>query len=130
MSTQTFLLPLTNSVICIIMLAATFCMMGVCMRNFDKGLRDRSTYYPMHPLPPHHRPDESCSPFPPRLVPGYDFSGSSPMPPFRQRRTHIDADAAADDTEKPTRPGMPSRHGTSSGGGSKANGTETRMSID
>ncbi|GAA5960516.1 hypothetical protein JCM8115_003205 [Rhodotorula mucilaginosa] len=92
------------AVICIIMLAATFCMMGLCMRNFDKGLRDR--------------------------IPGYDFSGSSPMLPFR-RRTHIDAaDAGVDDAEKPTRPGLPSRHGTSSAGGSKANRTETRMSID
>lgn len=55
------------------------------------------------------------------------------MLPFRRRTTPDDADADAavdDDAEKPTRPGMPSRHGTSSAGGSKTNRTETRMSID
>ncbi|BGP53804.1 hypothetical protein JCM8202v2_001376 [Rhodotorula sphaerocarpa] len=85
------------AVICIIMLVATFIMMGLCLRNFDKGLRDR--------------------------IPGYDFSNSASALPLRSHRTPLDAD-----DEKSDRPGLP-RRGTT-GAGSKANRTETRMSID
>lgn len=30
------------SVVCIVLLVATFVMMGLCMRNFGKGLKERS----------------------------------------------------------------------------------------
>ncbi|GAA5877382.1 hypothetical protein JCM3774_003581 [Rhodotorula dairenensis] len=95
------------AVICILMLLGTFCMMGLCMRNFDKGLRDR--------------------------IPGYAFSSSNSVLPFRRRKPIDDVDEDDEDEKLgPAAAGM-SRRGashSSAGGAIKAHRTEARMSLD
>ncbi|BGP22863.1 hypothetical protein JCM10295v2_001754 [Rhodotorula toruloides] len=93
------------SVICIILLLATFVMMGLCMRNFGKGLKERIPGYHLPFLSRSRQPD-SARPL---------ASQSSPQPPA----------LAAFEKPDSRRPGMPSGHSTS-----KYGGETDRMSLD
>ncbi|BGO89655.1 hypothetical protein NBRC10512_001492 [Rhodotorula toruloides] len=93
------------SVVCIVLLVATFVMMGLCMRNFGKGLKERIPGYHL-PFLSRSRQPESGRPL---------ASQSSPQPP----------PLAAFEKPDSRRPGMPSGQSTS-----KYGGETDRMSID
>ncbi|GAA5888054.1 hypothetical protein JCM6882_000264 [Rhodosporidiobolus microsporus] len=102
------------SIISLAMLLATFVMMGLCMANFGKGLRER--------------------------IPGYAFNGGRPLLSTRPsfgRRASGSHPYTIDDAENAGRPGRAGAGGEKPGLGRQgssfayeAGRTQTRMSLD
>ncbi|TNY18852.1 hypothetical protein DMC30DRAFT_422358 [Rhodotorula diobovata] len=100
------------SVLCLVMLLATFVLMGLCMLNFDKGLKER--------------------------IPGYAFRRTSLLPPSSRRRQRAAAAASSSPSVAALAPhqryssATPSPTTEAGGGGASAlpERSKTRMSLD
>ncbi|GAA5978884.1 hypothetical protein JCM11641_003601 [Rhodosporidiobolus odoratus] len=103
------------SVISLLMLIVTFVMMGLCMVNFDKGLRERIPGYAFNG----GRPLLSSRP-------SVSAQGRQPSNPHHPYTADIGSPGALGEGGREKPPGL-GRQGSSYGFGER---TETRMSID